>query len=69
MFTCGVCLTGGQRKTAEENAKLLVKCDKDWCQLSWYHYDYLSSDDPITIDMTLLFSEVMWMCPVCVKEI
>ncbi|CAC5377335.1 unnamed protein product [Mytilus coruscus] len=67
MFTCGVCATRG-KKTDEQNGILWVGCDRDGCPLNWYHYDCLSRDDQLTIDMSLLFSEVKWLCPVCVEE-
>ncbi|CAC5365281.1 unnamed protein product [Mytilus coruscus] len=67
MFTCGVCATRG-KKTNEQNGILWVGCDRDGCPLNWYHYDCLSRGDQLTIDMSLLFSEVKWMCPVCVEK-
>ncbi|CAC5411815.1 unnamed protein product [Mytilus coruscus] len=67
MFTCGVCATKG-KKTDEQNGILWVGCDRDGCPLNWYHYVCLLRHDQLTIDTSLLFSEVKWMCPVCVEE-
>ncbi|XP_063448187.1 inhibitor of growth protein 1-like [Mytilus trossulus] len=67
MYTCGVCVTRG-KKTDEQNGILWVGCDRDVCPLGWYHYDCLSRNDQLTINMSLIISEVKWMCPVCLEE-